>query len=145
MATTQDSALVRPVPAPGANPSSDLEHVSGITARVLRGQKLYAEHAEEIRFEDGAWLVPSQHDATSYEVHLGRRGESCECADFERRGGSCKHVVAATIARAKTAPCAGCGGRFRYRELRPAPADNLTFFEGELLCTEGCATGHGVL
>jgi len=125
--------------------TADLEHVSGVAGRILRGQKPYAEHVAEIRFEDGVWLVPSQHDATSvYEVVIGRRGESCECADFEHHCGSCKHIVAATIAKAKTAPCVSCGQRFRHRGLYPVPGDNLTFFESELLC-RGCATGHGVL
>lgn len=88
------------------------------TARVLRGQALYREHADEIRFEDGVWCGPSQHDATSlYEVRLGRRGEMCERRDFEFHGGSCKHIVAAIVARAKTACCVGCGQRFPHREL----------------------------
>jgi hypothetical protein len=133
---------------PAHSSTPDLEHVSGVAVRVLRGQKLYQEHAEEIRFEDGVWLVPSQHNATSiYEVHLGRRGESCECQDFEHRGGSCKHVVAATIARAKTAPCVGCGRRFPHRELIEVQEDhqNLTWFVGDRLCVEGCARAHGVL
>jgi hypothetical protein len=82
------------------------------TTRIERGRALYAEHAEEIRFDEGVWLVPSQHDASSvYEVILGYRGESCECADYDHHGHeeACKHIVAATIARAKTAPCDGCG------------------------------------
>jgi hypothetical protein len=138
--------MATPSLAQPAHPSTtDLEHVSGIAARVLRGQKLYREHAEEIRFEDGVWFVPSQHDATSvYEVVIGRRGEFCECRDFEYQGGGCKHVIAATIAKAKSAPCVSCGKRFRHRELYPVPADNLTFFEDELLC-RGCARAHGML
>jgi hypothetical protein len=88
------------------------------SSRELRGLALYEEHGSEITFEDGIWYVPSQHDATSvYEVTLGRRGEFCECADFEHRGSSCKHVIAATICRAKTGPCAECGRRFRHRDL----------------------------
>jgi len=57
-------------------------------SRIGRGRKLYAEHAHEIRFDpvERFWLVPSQHDATSvYEVTLARRGEFCECKDFEYR------------------------------------------------------------
>jgi hypothetical protein len=121
--------------APSAHPST----------RESRGLQLFRDHAEEIVFEDGVWLVPSQHDTTSvYEVTIGRRGESCECEDFEHRGIACKHIHAAIIARAKTASCAGCGGRFRHRELYPVPGDNLTFFEGELLC-RSCGLAHGVL
>jgi hypothetical protein len=116
------------------------------TTRELRGLQLYRDHAEEIRFENGVWLVPSQNDATSvYEVVLGRRGESCECADYERRVRSCKHIAGATIARAKTGICSGCGQRFKHRDLvEVAGDDNLTFFEGDALCHE-CAIAHGVL
>jgi hypothetical protein len=72
--------------------------------RELRGIALYEEHAEEIRFSDGVWLVPSQHDLTSvYEVKLGLR-PSCECKDFEfhgrRDGSACKHIRAARLAEA---------------------------------------------
>ncbi len=115
------------------------------STRELRGLTLYEEHAEEITFEDGVWLIPSQHDATSlYEVVIGRRGESCVCMDFERRGSACKHIHAAAIARAKTAPCMGCGQRFPRRDLHEVGDDNLTFFEGDRLC-RSCAHSHGVL
>ena len=127
--------------------AGDLEHVSAVAARVLRGQDLYREHAADIRFEDGTWLVPSQHDATSvYEVTLGRRGEFCECRDFERRGSACKHVHAAQIARAKTARCAGCGARFPRREIVEVHEDheNLTWFVGDELC-RSCGIAHGIL
>jgi len=111
----------------------------------LRGLALYEGHGSEITFEDGVWLVPSQHDATSvYEVTLGRRGEFCECADFEHRGSSCKHVIAATIARAKTAPCAECGRRFWHRDLYPVPDGDLTYFEGDELCYEHVASHGGI-
>ena len=113
--------------------------------REARGLKLYRERAGEIRFEGGVWLVPSQHDATSvYEVTIGGRGESCECADFEHRGGGCKHIVAATIAKAKTAACCGCGERFPHRELVETMEDDLGVFEGERYCRP-CARRCGVL
>ena len=117
------------------------------TGRVERGRELYREHADEIRFDAklGVWLVPSQHEATSvYEVTLGRRGECCECSDFEYHGQACKHIIAAIICRAKTGPCAECGRRFRPRNLYPVPEDDLTYFEGDELCYEH-ARSHGVL
>jgi hypothetical protein len=115
------------------------------STRELRGLKLYEEHGPEITFEDGVWYVPSQHDATSvYEVTLGRRGESCECEDFEYRGGPCLHVYAALVCRAKTGPCAECGRRFRGKDLHPVPEGDLTYFGGDELCFE-CAEAHGVL
>ena len=117
------------------------------TTREERGLALWREHADAIRFDaaERVWLVPSQHDSTSvYEVSIGRRGESCECADFGRRGATCKHIVAATIARAKTAACSGCGERFPHRELVEAMEDDLGVFEGERYCRP-CARRCGVL
>ena len=118
--------------------------------REQRGLDLYREHAEEIIFSDGVWLVPSQHDSTSvYEVTVGRRGESCECRDFEFRGPSsaCKHIAAATVARAKTAACSGCGERFPRREtveVGPEMAEMGAALEGERFCRP-CARRCGVL
>ena len=104
------------------------------STRELRGIALYEEHAEEIRFEQGVWLVPSQNDATSvYEVVIGRRGESCECVGFEHRGESCKHIHAAAIARAKTTPCSCCGERVPWRFVTTVEEDHdlLTWFPGD--------------
>jgi SWIM zinc finger len=117
------------------------------TTRVQRGRGLYAERWAEFRFDpdEKVWLVPSQHDGTSvYEVVLGRRGESCECRDFEFRGGPCLHIYAATIAKSKTTTCNGCGLRFRHPELEEVTEDHesLTWFVGDLLCP-GCHLQHG--
>ncbi len=115
------------------------------TTRESRGLALYRDHADEIRFEGGVWLVPSEGAATSvYEVIIGRRGDVCECADFEHRGLPCKHIAAATIARAKTAPCSGCGSRFAYRDLEEVTEDHdsLTWFPGDRLCG-GCLSAFG--
>jgi hypothetical protein len=116
------------------------------TTRVQRGRDLYAEHVDEIHFDpvEKVWLAPSQHDDTSvYEVVLGRRGESCECRDFEFRGEACMHILAATIAKAKTDTCNGCGDRFRHRELEVTEDhESLTWFPGDLLCP-GCLLQHG--
>ena len=125
MATTKDSASAQP------------------STREQRG--LYRAHADEIVFEAGTWFVLSQNDsATVFEVIIGRRGESCECSDFEYRHGTCAHIYAAIVARAKSAPCSGCGERFRHRDLTEVPEGHLTFFEGDLLCPE-CALDHGAL
>ena len=116
------------------------------STREQRGLELYRAHASEIVFEDGVWLVPSMSEGGTsvYEVTIGRGGESCECADFERHGGPCKHVYAATVARSKTATCSGCSQRTRRRDLLEADSDNLGAFEGELFCRP-CARLHGVL
>jgi hypothetical protein len=119
--------------------------VQEATTRELRGLRLFEEHGSEITFEDGRWYVPSQHDGTSvYEVTLGRKGESCECDDFEHRAQACKHIIAAIICRAKTGPCAECGRRFRPRDLYPVPEGDLTYFPGDELCYEH-ARSHVVL
>jgi SWIM zinc finger len=126
MATIKDSAPAHPT-------------------REQRGIALYWAHEDAIYHEGGVWYVPSQHEITTiYEVVIGRRGESCECRDFEHRDGRCLHIYAATIAKAKTAPCSGCGERYRHRELHDVPEGHLTCFEGDLLCPE-CASDHGVL
>lgn len=73
-----------------------------LTTRTERGRQLYAEHADEIRFEGGVWLVPSCSDLTSlYEVTLGLR-PSCECMDFDYNGHRepCKHILACQLAEA---------------------------------------------
>jgi hypothetical protein len=116
------------------------------TTRVERGRQLWEEHGDEIRFEHGVWLVPSQHDLTSvYEVVLGRRGESCECADFEYRGESgsaCKHIVAATTARAKSTLCDCCGNRVPWRFVSEVREEDelLSWFAGDRLCAD-CVNG----
>lgn len=72
------------------------------TSRASRGRDLFHEYGDEIRFEDGVWLVPSCSNLTSvYEVTLGLR-PSCECKDFDYHGhrGPCKHIRAAQLAEA---------------------------------------------
>ncbi len=113
--------------------------------RELRGLALYRDHAVEITFSEGVWLVPSLSEATTvYEVRLGTRGASCECRDHGFRHLDCLHIHAATIAKAKTRTCAGCSGRFRGRDLVEVVPDSLTFFEGDELCRP-CARAHGEL
>ncbi|MDP8952500.1 MAG: SWIM zinc finger domain-containing protein [Actinomycetota bacterium] len=119
------------------------------TTREQRGLVLWRDHADAIRFDadERVWLIPSVSDGGTsvYEVSIGRKGESCECRDFEFHGERqpCKHIVAATIARAKTAACSGCGGRFPHRELVEAMEDDFGTFEGERYCPP-CASRVGV-
>ena len=119
-----------------------------LDTRELRGLRLYREHADAIRFDAKArvWIVPSQSEGTSaYEVRLGRE-ESCECADYANRGGRCKHLYAATIARAKSARCSGCGEVRRRRELVEVGEEEASWGEareGERLCRP-CAKRAGV-
>jgi len=70
--------------------------------RVLRGYALWGSPlGEEIEPQGlGRYTVPSCSGEGSYEVDLAVFGgeESCSCPDRER---PCKHLVAATIHRAK--------------------------------------------
>jgi hypothetical protein len=63
---------------------------------------------------------------------------------FEHRGLTCRHVYAASIARAKITPCSGCGARLGHRELYEVDEDNLTPFPDELLWRT-CALAYRVL
>ena len=128
--------------------STTIADTGSPSTREQRGLQLYRDHAEEIIFSGGVWLVPSQSDGTSvYEVTLGRR-EECECKDWEFRGGPCVHIFAATIARSKAARCSGCGEISRRRDLLevgPERAEHsLEAREGERFCRP-CARSSRVL
>lgn len=129
MATTKDSASCAPTP----------------TTRERRGLDLARERAGEIwSVGAGLWRVPSSDGETVYIADLRR--ESCSCEDHRRSGKTCKHLYAAGVVRAKTAPCAGCSRRFAHRDLIEITEDHgsLTFFAGDVVCSE-CAHSHGVL
>lgn len=112
-------------------------------AREQRGLVIARERAGEIwPCGNGYWRVPSCGGEAIYLVDVRR--ESCSCEDHLRTRRPCKHLFAVLAVRAKTAPCAGCGLRFKHRDLYPVGDDHLTFFEGDQLC-EGCAGAHGVL
>ena len=114
------------------------------TARIERAAKLFEEHFDRFAYAGGGvFLVPSGTEATTvYEVSL-RGGERCECADFEFRGGRCKHIIALRIYRAKTGTCAGCGERCRHRDMIEVPEGHEVFYEGDELCRP-CARRAGV-
>ena len=115
------------------------------STREARGLQLYRDHADEIRFERGVFLVPSLSSETSvYEGRLGTRGASCECRDHGFRHIHCLHIHAATVAKSTTCECAGCSGRFSGHDLVEVDSCSLTFFEGDQLCRP-CAIHHGVL
>ncbi len=111
--------------------------------RADRARSLYVAHAETIAlsFHRGVYKVPS---GTSTAVYTVRIVPTPRCSCRDARGGECKHIAAVRVVRKATAPCAGCGRRFRHRELVEVPENHLTFFEGDMLCPE-CAGAHGVL
>lgn len=70
-------------------------------ARALRGLALYRERGEEIVPKPaGGVSVPSSTGERSYRVSLVGEGR-CGCPDYHKRRRPCKHIYAATIARAK--------------------------------------------
>jgi hypothetical protein len=115
------------------------------STREQRGLALYRERGDEIKHVRGSvWSVPSCTRAGVYLVDLA--GGVCTCGDMPPAGEVCKHETAATIARAKSGVCAGCGLRFRWRELvylGEGNHDSLTYFDGDHLC-RSCANAAGV-
>lgn len=113
--------------------------------RELRALALAEAHFERIAasHRGGLYTVPSLHGEHSYDVTYSARSEECSCKDWEF-GHTCYHVLAAAVVRAKSGICAGCGARFRHRELvEVLGAESLTYFEGDLLC-RACADNAGV-
>jgi hypothetical protein len=103
-----------------------------------RGLVLYRERGNEIKHVRGSvWSVPSCSREGVYLVDL--RAGVCTCADMPPAGEACKHTAAATVARAKSSVCIGCGRRSRHRDMvEVLEEDHLTFYEGDLVC-EACA------
>jgi hypothetical protein len=123
--------------------AGDLEHVSGIAQRVLRGQRLFKERAAMFLHKRGAWFVPSENGIGYYAVRLGPV-ETCECANYEHRGGQCKHIVSASIAHAKSGVCSCCGHRVLNRFLSEVAEDDdlLGWFVGDMLCADCVKAGY---
>ena len=114
--------------------------------RELGALTLAEERFEEIAasHRGGRYIVPSLHGEHTYDVVYTARKESCCCPDWQF-GHTCYHVLAAAVVRAKTGVCAGCGRRFRHRDMvEVLEEDHLTFYEGAVVC-EACARNHGVL
>jgi hypothetical protein len=131
-------------------PAGDPIYAAGMrneagSPREERGLALFRERSEEIRHLRGqAWSVPSCTRPGVYVVDLA--SGICTCADTPPAGEVCKHVTAATVARAKSAVCSGCSVRSRRREmveLHEDNHDNLTYFHGDRLCRR-CADGAGI-
>ncbi len=72
----------------------------GGDTREVRALALYRERGHEIlRSAPYMYNVPSSTGDGFYVVNYRR--ESCECLDFEHRGGTCLHIYAVGLARAK--------------------------------------------
>ncbi len=128
------------------------EHVSRETLRerhprLLAGVDLARERMADFRaLGGGIWEVPSSSGGT-YRVDY--RSQECTCPDYQYRhrddaGYRCKHIIAVGFVLGTTAECAGCGNRFRHRDLHEVVAGDprwagdlpLSYFEGDLLCDE---------
>jgi hypothetical protein len=72
--------------------------------RELRGLALYRERGDEIKhIGHGVYRVDGCSGGT-YRVDLAvftDEPETCSCPDYQRHKRPCKHVYAATVARAK--------------------------------------------
>jgi hypothetical protein len=115
---------------------------SVITTRTERGLELYRERWHDIEYKNGSWFVPSAtYASTVYEVNLTR--ETCECADFIRRGAACKHIVCASLLKAKTTPCSCCGERVPNRFATEVEEwhELLCWYPGDFLCGTCIANG----
>jgi hypothetical protein len=126
---------------------ADTPHPS---TRELRALKLFRERRHEIKeVAPNLYRVPSCTGDRVYTVDYGL--ERCSCPDARRHPElSCKHLIAIGILvakrRARSAPCSGCGERFRRRDMVEVleEHESLTFFVGDLVCEE-CAGDHGIL
>jgi hypothetical protein len=142
------------LPEPGPQKGLETVDTARIThprtvpnTRELRALALAEEQLEEIAqsHRGGLYTVPASGGG-SYDVTYTARDESCGCSDWQIRGATCYHILAAAVVRAKTGVCSGCGRRFRHRELTECACgnhDDLTYFDGDLLCPE-CADAAGV-
>jgi hypothetical protein len=114
--------------------------------RETWARKIADEHAQEIAESavGAVYKVPGCTGGTYYVVSLSR--SACECKDFQNRGASCEHLLAAEIVNAKSGTCADCNRRFLGRDLYEVTEDHesLTWFVGDLLC-RSCAIGHGII
>lgn len=112
--------------------------------RIAEGRGLYAELGHTFRHELGAWIVPSRTgEGRVYEVRLGPI-ERCECRDYEFRGARCAHIVAASIAQAKSRVCSYCGQRVLGRFLSEVQEGDglLSWFVGDELCADCIKDGY---
>ncbi len=112
------------------------------TDRIERGRKLFEERGVEFRHERGAWLVPSENRRV-FEVRLSPI-ESCECADFEHHGPRCEHIVAASIAQAKSRVCSCCGHRVLGRFTSEVTEEDglLSWYPEDVLCADCIRAGY---
>ena len=93
----------------------------------------------------GLWCVPTGSGGF-YAVALEPK-QRCECADYKHmRGPACQHIVAASIARAKSRTCSCCGLLVLGRFTSEVSEDDelLSWFPGDVLCSDCIREGFWV-
>ncbi len=117
------------------------------SSREERGRQIFEERYNEITHVAGdEWYVPASALLDGrYVVRLGDN-PSCECPDHEYRGATCKHIIAATIANAKSRTCSCCSRRVLGRFTEEVTEDDelLSWFPGDELCVECIRAGYWV-
>jgi hypothetical protein len=119
-------------------------HQSTLVDRIAEGRGLYAELGHTFTHARGAWLIPSRTvEGRVYEVRL-EPVETCECKDYEFRGVKCAHIIAGSIAQAKSRVCSCCGHRVLGRFLSEVTEDDalLSWFIGDELCSDCIKDGY---
>jgi hypothetical protein len=128
---------------PVSEPESGLGHVGPIAERVLKGTRIYREHADDFVYRGGAWVIASDTvPGRVYEVRLGPI-ERCECPDHAHRGVACKHIYASRIAQSKSRVCSCCGQRVLGRFTTEVHEEHelLSWFVGDVICADCIRTG----
>ncbi len=96
-----------------------------VVSRVRRGLELYRERGEDVEpLGHGYYKVPGCSGG-SYEVDLAVFGgqESCKCPDFRRHKSTCKHIITATLYRAKSRAASRRRAQARKRRVALVPED----------------------
>ena len=138
-----------------------------LTSRIERAEHILVTQLSTSNGSRPVKVRVHADGSRSYTVRSGSRlcrsyavdpdAWSCDCPDHRRRQAACKHALACWVLerayRSSPEPhesgedeCSGCGGHFADRELTELTEDNhdnLTYFDGDLLCWE-CAGNAGV-
>jgi hypothetical protein len=127
--------------------TEELQDATRAETRAERGRLLFEERYNEVEhLENDVWSVPSGNLLTG--TYLVRLGDTpfCECADHTYHGSRCKHIVAATIADARSRTCSCCGLRVLGRFTEEVTEDDglLSWFPGDILCADCVRRGWWV-
>jgi hypothetical protein len=142
-----------------------------LTSRIERAEHILVTQLSTTNGSRPVKVRVHADGSRSYAVRSGsrlcrpylvdQRSWECECPDHRRRrdqrSSACKHALACWVLErayrssagslgSGEGECSGCGGRFASRDLTELTEDNhdnLTYFDGDLLCRT-CADNAGV-